>query len=103
MNKVRLAPPPAWAPPVHATVIVLSLAVLLLPEARVPLTTLALNAAYFMVIGNVVYRGWRAGLLHMTLSEGARHAQSTPIAVRTLEAVSAILGSVAITVLTLWR
>lgn len=98
MDTKPIAPPPAWASMAQAAVVVLSVAVLLLPEVRGKFTAATLSVLYSVVFGDLLYRDWRAGLLHMTLREGARRAQSTPLATRTLEFAAAVLGCVAIVV-----
>lgn len=95
----QFAPPPAWASAAHAAVVALSVAVLLLPELRGQFAGVTLSLLYAVVFGDRIYRDWRAGLLHMTPSEGARRAQSSPAAVTTLEFAAALLGCVAIVVL----
>lgn len=97
MVKVTLEAPPAWATAAQATVLALSLA-LLLPELRGKLTWVGLVVLYALAIGSTTYGDWRAGLLHLTLREGARRAQSTPAAIRALEFAAAVLGCLAIVV-----
>ncbi len=103
MHKGQLAPPPAWASAAHVAVVALSLALLLLAEVRGQFTGAALAVLYGVTVGNMVYRDWRAGLLHMTLREGGRQARSTHSARTMLETAAALLGCVAIVVVTLSR
>lgn len=103
MEKVKLEPPPAWVSAAHVAVVALSLALLLLPEVRGQFTGAALAILYSVTGGNMVYRDWRAGLLHMPLREGARLAQSTHATGTTLETAAALLGCAAIVVTILSR
>ncbi len=103
MDTKPINPPPAWASAAQAAVVVLSVAVLLLPEVRGSFIRATLAVLYCVAFSNLLYTEWRAGLLNMTIREGARRDQARPLATRTLEFAAAMLGCIASVVLSLNR